>query len=132
MGVYLDQCVKKLIGRGSRIRTRTDGFGDLLTKNTRDGVFLFGETMQIVVPIQKFERVKKALIGEIEYQDKVGDIKVYSLVLEELDQNVAAADLFMVSDLGGYTQGELNKIKRIMNYMKQNRKREVSNPVETF
>jgi len=88
--------------------------------------------MQIVNPFVKFDRVKKAVIGEIQYQPKMGSMKIYSLVIEEFGGNVEAADLFMTSKKGGYTEEELNDLKYRMDYLKKHRKRQVSSPVETF
>jgi len=96
--------------------------------------FLRGIQMQIVNAFQKFDRVKKALKGEIEFSDyKFGDTKIYRMVLEELGGNEAAADLFMTSEQGGYTHAELKKIKyRIAFYKNYNASKRVSKPVETI
>ncbi|MCD4826995.1 MAG: hypothetical protein K8Q99_04380 [Acholeplasmataceae bacterium] len=64
--------------------------------------------------MMNFLRVKKVITTEAEIFN-ISDFRIYSLVLECLDYNKSLADEFMLSDLGGYDEKELERIHRIRN-----------------
>jgi len=45
------------------------------------------------------------------YFNVMGDVQIYKELLYIFDYDVNQADTFMLSDDGGYTQGQLNEIK---------------------
>jgi hypothetical protein len=77
-----------------------------------------------------YPRIREQIKSEIEASiSPLGDVKIYKFLLSEIaDGDVDAADEFMLSAYGGYTPGQLNKIK-IQFFRKQN---QASNPVHAF
>ena len=64
------------------------------------------------------EIIKKKVQAELDVCDKIGDVKIYNFLRDEiLDGDTSKADEFMLSDHGGYTMGELNAIKFRSQYL---------------
>jgi hypothetical protein len=52
------------------------------------------------------ERIRRMFYFKV-----MGDVQIYKEILYIFDYDVNQADAFMLSDDGGYTQGQLNEIK---------------------
>ncbi len=65
------------------------------------------------------ELIKKKVEAEIDVEQKMGDIRIYKFVLEVVDHMQSRADEFMLSIQGGYTEGQLNKIKFYIEHRKR-------------
>jgi len=52
------------------------------------------------------ERIRRMFYFKI-----MGDVQIYKELLYIFDNDISQADAFMLSDDGGYTQGQLNEIK---------------------
>lgn len=63
----------------------------------------------------KFTKVKEAVINEIKYSKKFGDISIYKYVLYLLNNDIKLADQFMLShEYGGYELHQLNRVKKYL------------------
>lgn len=61
--------------------------------------------------MQYFAKIKEQVISEINIRS-MNDNRIYNFVLQLVDYNIDIADAFMTSAAGGYSEGELNEIKR--------------------
>lgn len=64
-----------------------------------------------------FNRIKKILACESSDYN-LTDSKIYQLVLE-FTEDEKLSDTFMLSEFGGYTEGQLNEIKYQQKYRKK-------------
>ena len=77
--------------------------------------------------------LKKKVIAEIDVNENLGDRKIYAFVKNELlNGDEEAADEFMLSSEGGYTNSQLKSIKSKINYFTNHSKSKASCRVQAF
>lgn len=80
----------------------------------QDEIQSMKERMRNQNPYISYQKVKSKLLAEIDLRKSVpGDIAIYSILLNViLDGDETKTDAFMLSEVGGYTKGNLRRIKK--------------------
>ena len=80
-----------------------------------------------------FDILKKKIQAEIEVSNNAGDVKIYNFLKNDLlHGDESTADEFMLSEHGGYTPGELNRIKFRSTYLQTKNKQRSFVPGRAF